>query len=468
MSTAAGHLPNSRLSEEEDRLLACVHCGFCLTACPTYTRLGDEGDSPRGRIVLMRAVAEGRLDADTEAFGIHIDQCLGCRACEPVCPSGVQYGFLVERARAAAVDANGQRLSTRLLLGVFGSRSLSALAGFGGRVLRAGGFAGMLARALPKRLGAVRMGLAMLAATRPARHIHKRPTEHGVTNNATRADAREFAEPHALRGGFPEGTSLPPRTKTPRTMARVALLRGCVQHALYRHVNDATRLVLEDAGCEIIDVPGQQCCGALHAHSGALDHALDLARTNTDAFLAADPDIIVVNAAGCGAMLKEYREQLAHDPDYATRAEALSARVRDVSEYLAEIDYRSAGTVSMDNTPLRVTYDAPCHLLHAQRITDAPTALIAAVPGVELVPLDRADECCGGAGIYGITHPDIGGRILADKVAAVVATEAHVVLTPNPGCMMQIGAGLILAGHDIPAIHPIEILARSVSAQGER
>jgi glycolate oxidase iron-sulfur subunit len=232
---------------------------------------------------------------------------------------------------------------------------------------------------------------------------------------------------------------------------------------MFGHVNHATRIVLQDAGCQIVDIERQLCCGALHAHSGELDHALDLARANVDAFLAADPDVIVVNAAGCGAMLKEYREQLADDPVYSERAAQLSGRVRDISEYLVEIGYRSFGAV-----PLRVTYDAPCHLLHAQRIAHAPTDLIAAVPGIELVPLNRADECCGGAGIYGITHPDIGGRILADKVAAVAATKADVVLTPNPGCMMQIGAGMLLGGHDVAAVHPIEILARSVAAHATR
>lgn len=431
-------MTDTRLAQEENRLLACVHCGFCLSACPTYTRLGNEADSPRGRLVLMRAVVEGRLEPDADPFAVHIDQCLGCRACEPVCPSGVQYGFLVERARATAVDARGQKLLTRLLLGTFGSRWTSALAGIGGRILRSGGLAAAIARMIPSSFGGARLGLAMLGATRPAsQHMH------------------------ALDGGLPEGTSITtglaamPAKRRPR----VALLQGCVQHALYHHVNVATREVLEAAGCEIITVNDQKCCGALHAHSGELDHALDLARANIDAFLEADPDVIVVNAAGCGAMMKEYGEQLENDPLYAARAHELAARVRDISEYLVEIDFRPRGAV-----PLRVTYDAPCHLHHAQRITHAPLDLLARIPSLELIPLHRADECCGGAGIYGITHPDLGGRILNDKVDAVLATKAQIVLTPNPGCMMQIGAGLILRGEDIPAMHPIEIIARSVRA----
>ncbi|MEO5510831.1 MAG: 4Fe-4S dicluster domain-containing protein, partial [Longimicrobiales bacterium] len=305
----------NRLALEEDRLLACVHCGFCLSSCPTYTRLGNEADSPRGRLVLMRAVAEGRLPADADSFRLHIDQCLGCRACEPVCPSGVQYGFLAERARAASVDAVGQGFLTRELLTVFGNRTLSWLAGFGGRVLRTGGLAGALARLTPKSFAGVRFGLAMLSASRPVSHprtagiaaittIRKdaqpgpraaapRPDPHAAAPPGPRADAREHADPHALEAGYPEGSSLPDPAPDPapnlapgtRRRPRVALLRGCVQDALFAHVNHATREVLEAAGCDVIDVPGQQCCGALHAHSGELDHALHLARANTDAFL---------------------------------------------------------------------------------------------------------------------------------------------------------------------------------------
>ncbi|MEO5509534.1 MAG: (Fe-S)-binding protein, partial [Longimicrobiales bacterium] len=258
---------------------------------------------------------------------------------------------------------------------------------------------------------------------------------------------------------YPEGSSLPEPAAAPAPgrRPRVALLRGCVQDALFAHVNRATREVLEAAGCDVIDVPGKQCCGALHAHSGELDHALHLARANTDAFLAAEPDIIVVNAAGCGAMMKEYGEQLARDPSHSTKAHDLAAKVRDISEYLMEIDFRPTGTVNM-----RVTYDAPCHLQHAQRVTVAPIALLERVPGLELIALERADECCGGAGIYGITHPDIGGRILNDKLDAIATTGADVVLTPNPGCMMQIGGGLALRGATARVMHPIEILARSV------
>jgi glycolate oxidase iron-sulfur subunit len=276
---------------------------------------------------------------------------------------------------------------------------------------------------------------------------------------ASGSEARAHADPHALEGGYPAGTSIPPtshKTGSAAVLQSVAMLRGCVQHSLLSHVNSDTREVLIDAGCKLIDVEQQGCCGALHAHSGELDHALDLARRNIDAFEASGADIIVVNAAGCGAMMKEYGEQLARDPQYAERAHAFSARVRDINEYLIELDYHPPGTVAM-----RVTYDAPCHLHHAQRITKAPIELLQRVHGLTLVPLQRPEECCGGAGIYGITHPDIGGRIMKDKIDDVVASGANAVLTPNPGCMMQIGAGLILRGTAISALHPIEILAMS-------
>lgn len=237
---------------------------------------------------------------------------------------------------------------------------------------------------------------------------------------------------------------------------RVAMLTGCVQEGLFGRVNRATEAVLRAHGCEVVPVPAQRCCGALHAHAGDLDGARDLARANVAAFEAAGVERIVVNAAGCGAAMKEYEEQLAHDPAWAQRARRVTGRVRDLFELLAELGPRAGAPL-----PLRFTYDAPCHLHHAQGITHAPLDVLAAVPGLEHVPLARAEECCGGAGTYGLLHPDLGGRILADKVAAVAATGADVVVTPNPGCMMQIGAGLVLHGLDTPVLHPVELLAES-------
>jgi glycolate oxidase iron-sulfur subunit len=472
------------LAAEPDKLLACVHCGFCLSACPTYTRLGDEADSPRGRIVLMRAVAEGRLAPDDPAFGTHIDRCLGCRACEPVCPSGVQYGYLLELAREANARAAGRHWMTRALLALFGNTTWSRAAGLPGRALRAGGLAGWLVRHAPRRLPRLRFALAMLASTRAWPELSRIGRDpHGgaapvgpatatagtrpaaaaarepATEDVTASGHRGVADPHGLAAAIQRGTSLgpvePPGTIEPRR-TRVALLDGCVQQSLFARVNAATRSVLEANGCEIVDVPAQGCCGALHAHGGDLGQAKALARKNVAAFHEADVDFIVVNAAGCGAMMKEYGEQLHGESAFGDRAAAVSARVRDVSEFLVAAALEPGAPL-----PVTVAYDAPCHLHHAQRITRAPIDVLAAIPGLKVVPIRGHDECCGGAGIYGLLHAELGGRILADKVEAMREAGADVVATPNPGCAMQLGAGLILAGDRTPVVHPIELLAES-------
>ncbi|HET9985821.1 MAG TPA: heterodisulfide reductase-related iron-sulfur binding cluster [Longimicrobiales bacterium] len=504
------------LAEEEDALLACVHCGFCLDACPTYTRTGDEGDSPRGRLYLMRAVAEGRLEPEADAFSLHIDRCLGCRACETVCPSGVRYGFLLERARDVRADAQGIGLPTRLLLAAFGRPLPARLAAAAGRALRATGLPRVLLRALPERFGAARFGLAMLEATRPwpalrsadavrphadawlaaaaeAEEEEKArngdPTGSGVAALApVAAPRRSVHEPHvppseagagfprpepeggpsiALAPGHPpagpgRGAAAPtaPGEAAPPRL-RVAVLTGCVQEGLFGRVNRATERVLRANGCQLVPAPDQRCCGALHAHAGDLDRARALARRNVDAFEATGADRVVVNAAGCGAIMKEYGELLAHDPDYAERARRLASSVRDLSELLLELGPRPGAPL-----PLRVTYDAPCHLYHAQGITTAPLDVLRRIPALEIVALPRADECCGGAGIYGLLHQDLGGRVLRDKVEAVESTEAHAVATPNPGCMMQIGAGLRLAGDPTAVVHPVELLDESYRRAG--
>ena len=420
---AAGELGRS-----EEKLLACVHCGFCLSVCPTYTRLGDESDSPRGRLYLMRAVAEGRLPADDDAFHKHIDQCLGCRACEPVCPSGVEYGFLLERARFTLAKSVGLSLPTRVLLFAFGNDTARSIVSAFSRLLRATGLPVLLARALPSGFSRARFAMAMLAATRAWPGLRNRADGAPVT--------RDTAATHEP--------------------IRVALLEGCVQRGLFGRVNDATKAVLEHNRCSVVEARGQGCCGALHAHTGALDDARALAKRNIAAFESSNADLIAVNAAGCGAMMKEYAELLHDDPAWHSRAKALALKVRDISELLL-----SRGPAVGAPLPLRVTYDAPCHLVHAQRITHAPTDVLRAIPGIELVPLPHADECCGGAGIYGLLHEDLGGRILQDKVDAVRSTKAEVCVTPNPGCIMQIGAGLLLAGDETRVLHPIELLAES-------
>ncbi len=436
------------LAREQDKLLTCIHCGFCLPVCPTYTRLGDENDSPRGRLHLMRAVSEGRLGADSPAFQLHIDRCLGCRACETVCPSGVQYGALLELAREEAAAAGGTRLHDRLILAVFARHGLTRLAMALARVLRVTGVPALAARLLPswRLLAGLRLAAGMLAASVPWRGLRER--EPVVSGPEVDGPARPSDR------GATDGA-------VGRDGARVALLRGCVQHGLFGHANEATARVLSANGIRVREVSGQGCCGALHAHGGDLEGARRLARINVDAFEAESAGMIVANAAGCGTIMKEYGHLLEHDPAYAERGAALAASVRDLAEVLAELGPRSGA-------PLRatVTVDAPCHQLHAQGIAEAPAALLAAIPGLRMVPLAGADECCGGAGIYGITHRELGGRIGADKVAAVAETGAEVVVTGNPGCVMQIGAGLRVAGIACHAMHPVELLDESYRRAG--
>ena len=448
------------IREQEQRLSNCVHCGFCLPACPTYRRLGDESDSPRGRLYLMQAVVEGRLDAGSDAFQSHIGRCLGCRACEPVCPAGVEYGHLLELARHVGADARTPPLSGRLLLRVFGTDRLAGPALLAGRLLRASGLPALVTRLpsgrrspgerldrrgngkergrLARVVAAARLGLAMLAASAPAREIfHKRP--------ATRVPGRERPAPE------PAGAPTP----------TVALLTGCVQAGLFSRVNAATARVLAANGYRVVPVPTQGCCGALHAHGGALDGARTLARRNIRAFESANVDFIAMNASGCGAAMADYGSLLGDDDAAGPRAQWVAGRIRDVSQLLAD-----RGPVTGAPVPLRVTYDAPCHLLHAQGVASAPARVLESIPGLEVVPLAGAAECCGGAGIYGLTQPELGGWIGDDKVRAVRDTGADALVTGNPGCMMQIGAGLRLAGSRTAVVHLVELVDESYRRAG--
>ncbi len=398
----------------------------------------------------MRAVVEGRLPAASDAFQTHIDRCLGCRACEPVCPSGVEYGLLLESARAAAFQARKPRLSSRVLLSVFRRGVLLRWSMSFARMTRGLGLAWLGAKLTPgmRALHPVRFGLAMLAASRGSRLPAIAPAVSPSPEEPSDGDALLTEAGMADAGE----RDLP---------LRVALLTGCVQAGLFARVNDATERVLRANGFEIVRVAGQQCCGALHAHAGDAENARKLARANVDALANAKMDFVAVNAAGCGAALKEYGHLLADDSKYAEAAAKLAGIARDVSELLAEAGVRRGASV-----PRRVTYDAACHLCHAQRLKEAPRAMLDAISGLELVPLRGEEECCGGAGIYGLTHPELGGRIGRDKVTAVVDTGADVVVTANPGCIMQIGAGLMLRGSPIRALHPVEILDESYERAG--
>ena len=425
--------------------MPCVHCGFCLPACPTYVRLGDENDSPRGRLHLMRAVVEGRLSPESGAFQTHIDRCLGCRACEPVCPSSVAYGVLLEAARESVYRARKTPFAVRMLLAVFSSRGWTHWSMRLARVLRGLGFAGMTAKWIPatRFLHPIRFGLAMLGASREPRLPIVPPSGAGAPSISGIAPSDDAPLPGVGDRG------------------RVAILRGCVQEGLFARVNDATERVLRANGYEVIEVSGQGCCGALHTHAGDAVGARALARANVQALASAEIDFVAVNAAGCGAALKEYGHLLVADAVYRESAAALAASTRDVSELLAGDTLRVGAGVQA-----RVTYDAACHLCHAQGVRQEPHAVLAAIPELVVLPLRDEEECCGGAGIYGITHAELGADIGADKVSAVVATGAEIVATGNPGCMMQIGAGLLLEGSDIIARHPVELLDESYRRAG--
>ncbi len=436
------------LGAAESRLDHCVHCGFCLPACPTYVRFGDEADSPRGRLHLMRAVAEGRLDPSSPAFQDHLDRCLGCRACETVCPSGVEYGYLLERARAVARASSPPDRATRLLLALVARpapfRVWMALS----RVLRATGLPQLLRQRLPPDGPAaqLRFGLAMLEASAPAHLAGMVPTPSSAPAS----------------GAAPAPSSTPAPIPGPADDPRVGILTGCVQDGLFRRVNEATRRVLAVNGFEVVEVPGQGCCGALHAHAGDLDRARRMARRNIAAFEAAGVGEVAVNAAGCGSAMKEYGELLQEDPEWRDRARAFSGRVKDVSEVLAG-DGRTP--VPGAPLPLTVVYDPPCHLLHAQKVADPPLRMLAAVPGLQVVLPRDAEGCCGGAGIYALTHPELGGRIGGDKAEAIRESGASLVATGNPGCAMQIGAMLRLGEEGVdgaPEVcHPLELLDES-------
>lgn len=409
-------LPGSPLSKEQAGIDACVHCGFCLQACPTYLTLEDENDSPRGRIVLMRALLEGRLEPENESVETHIGQCLGCRACETACPSGVPYGQLLEATRATLAQHRPIPAIARIILWVFERRWLLRVAMAGGRVARATGIARLFS-GLPGRAG---FSMAMLSSTKRA--------------PIARRSVRTSSNP----------------------VASVSLLTGCVMEGLFAETNRATERVLAVNGYAMTGAPKQGCCGALHVHAGDADAARRLAKTNIAAFEESGAEFVCVNAAGCGAMMREYPHLLSEEPEWAARATAVAAKVRDVSELLS-----ARGPVQGGPVRGRVAYDAPCHLIHAQRIVGPPLDVLRAIPDLDLVPLNESEVCCGSAGIYNLVEPDVSDAVLARKLENIAAAAPDIVATGNPGCLMQIGAGLLRAGSQARAVHPVELLDES-------
>ncbi len=420
----------------------CVHCGFCLPTCPTYAVLGVEMDSPRGRIRLMKDAWEGRIAPSDAAFDEHMYVCLDCRACETACPSGVEFGKLVEAARGQVERARTRRLLERIVRRI----ALDELLPHRGRLA------------------------FVTAATRVARAIGAGAVLRTIPTRLTRrlADLLELVPPGAPPSTLP---AVVPAIGERR--ARVALFEGCVQRAAFGATKGATARVLARNGIEVVVPTGQTCCGALHVHAGERDGGRALARANIEALLPSaggsalfhprdEVDYIVVNAAGCGANLKEYGWLLRDDRAWAERAERFAAKVRDATEILGDMGL----TAAPGRLDAAVAYDEPCHLVHGQKVSEQPKALLAAIPGLRLVPLAEAEWCCGSAGIYNVTRPELSRRLLERKMANVAKTGADILVTANPGCLMQLAAGVREEGLRMEVVHLIDLLDRAYAAKG--
>lgn len=433
-----GGVPGPHIPYE--RFLDCVHCGLCTAACPTYLELGDENESPRGRIYLMRAVTDGRLELDARVIA-HLDHCLDCRACETACPSGVQYGRLIEPFRVGLRDYLNAgpsigRLGRFVIGRMFSSRPLLRLS-----------------------LGLARLaqvtGLDWLAGTL------------GVTRLLPRTLQR-------MREQLPRFRFFTPRL--PRRLppigekrARVVLFTGCVADVVFRETHWATARVLQHNGCEVIVPRNQVCCGALAYHAGLLRPSLPLMLANVQALAEVDADAIVVNVAGCGSMLKDYRHALEEAATVVEphmrgeveraleRVDRLVSRVRDISEFLWQLGpIPPRGRMEM-----KAVYHDACHLAHAQRIRTEPRKLLSLIPGLELVPLTESEVCCGAAGTYAITEPELSDRLARRKAEHIMSTGAHAIFTPNAGCLIQIQRALRERHYPAWIAHPVEALDRS-------
>ena len=462
--------PLQRHTHTYDLMRQCIHCGFCLPTCPTYAVLGTEMDSPRGRIYQMQAVAEGRVAISSD-FVEHMYCCLGCRACETACPSGVQFGKLIEAAREqiqlettinppsaeieqdelsqqkkiarSPADRPTTRFAERTLRRFFfdimlPSRPLTSLTFAGLKIYQRSGLQNL----------ARKSGLLERVDRLPTPFKGKLSTPEALMPQATG---------DLLPSPLPEITpALGPKRY------RVGFISGCIMDQVYRDINEATLRVLAANGCEVITPPGQQCCGALHVHAGEGARGRQLARHNIDVFASYACDAIVINSAGCGSNLKEYGDLLQDDPVYAERARAFSAQVKDVSEFLVSLDLQN----TMGKLPYTVAYHDACHLAHGQKIKQQPRQLLRRIPGLKLVELKEADWCCGSAGIYNITNQEMAGKLLDRKMENIIASEAKVIVTGNPGCMMQIALGTRTRGLDLQVLHPVQLLDEAYRAGG--
>ncbi|MEP7324843.1 MAG: (Fe-S)-binding protein [Gemmatimonadota bacterium] len=416
--------PGGRHRPSFHALDPCVHCGFCLPACPTFLATGDEADSPRGRIVLMRALERGELSADDPALREHLDACLGCRGCEPVCPSGVQYGEGLETARELIARESGLGARARIALSVFRHRWLWSPLFRAARWFRGTGIPRALAGS-----GSVGFGMGMLAST-------KLKELRGLKGLKTKSQ-------------FPQSPQSP--------QLQILLFTGCVMDRLFGHVHQATRRTLEANGYRVVNQGGTNCCGALHLHAGDRAGAEALARKNLAA-LVDTVDFIAVNSAGCGALLKTYGDLLGTEP-----ARRFAAKVKDISELLA-----SAGPLQGAPLSVTVAYDAPCHLQHAQGVHAEPLQVLRSIPGLQLQLLPGLDRCCGSAGIFSLLQPAMSREVLRAKIDSIAGGRPRpdYLATGNPGCLMQIGAGLRAAGLETRVVHPVELLDWSYQEAG--
>lgn len=413
--------PNLPQFLDEQKSLACIHCGICLGSCPTYLETGNENDSPRGRIYLMRAVQDGRLPLGDTAVR-HIDLCLGCRACEAACPSGVRYGELLEATRDH-IERHHRR---------------SPVENFLRRVV--------IERVFPH---ATRTKLALL----PARLVKRAGAEHLFPRFVQ--DSLALLPTDMSEGSLPE---VSPAIGQRR--GRVGFIRGCVMNVMFGRTNENSIRLLNRAGYDVVTPRDQGCCGALHAHGGNLAAAREAARANLAAFGREPLDAIIINAAGCGSTLKEYNHLLPGD----AQAAAFSAKVRDLSEFLVAAGFHRSA-FGVPHSAFRVTFHDACHLAHAQRITHPPRVLVRAVAGTSYVEMPESDVCCGSAGSYNLTEPEMAGRLQRRKVENVLQSGATCVVTTNPGCLLQIRAGLDKAGAGhIETLHLADFLERYLAA----
>jgi glycolate oxidase iron-sulfur subunit len=407
----------------------CVHCGLCLNHCPTYKLWGLEADSPRGRIRQIVLVDQGRLPLG-DSFVKHIDQCLDCRACETACPSGVEYGKLVEAARAQ-IEQNYRRP-------------------FFSRLARDFVFRGLLP--YPRRIAI----LARLLYVYQRSGLQSLARATGILRLLGLADRERLLPPIDREFFFSKLGRTYPATGPRR--ARVALFAGCVAQVSFSALHEATIRVLTANGCEVVVPAGQTCCGALAAHAGVRDVARSLARINLDVFLGDEFDAVITNAAGCGSTLKEYEHLFADGTEEHDKAHAFRKKMRDVTEFLADLGI-SAHLAAL---PMRVTYQDSCHLLHGQKVREAPRKLLRAIPGLELVEMAMADYCCGSAGSYNVTETQTSLALLAEKMKHARATNAPVIVTSNPGCLLQMRAGAEIHSTGQEVVHVMELLDRAL------